>query len=83
LFCKHGLSGIINDSNSVFLRPVNDSGIFSPSIGGGALIAPKEWLRQKANLPMEQRSQVAADYRICFELCGFHGRHGARFSKHI
>ncbi|WP_163113472.1 aminotransferase class V-fold PLP-dependent enzyme [Bacillus velezensis] len=54
-----------------FAGGLGDFGILSfgpskplASIGGGALIAPKEWLRQKANLPMEQRSQVAADYRI-------------------
>lgn len=34
------------------------------SIGGGALIAPKELLRQNANPPMERRSQVTADYRF-------------------
>ncbi|MBT2572731.1 aminotransferase class V-fold PLP-dependent enzyme [Bacillus sp. ISL-51] len=34
------------------------------SIGGGALIAPKELLRQNTSPPMERRSQVAADYRL-------------------
>ncbi|WP_338816538.1 aminotransferase class V-fold PLP-dependent enzyme [Bacillus velezensis] len=75
---EHGIAVIDDAAQAMFTKQADtfagglgDFGILSfgpskplASIGGGALIAPKEWLRQKANLPMEQRSQVAADYRI-------------------
>ncbi|MES9776852.1 aminotransferase class V-fold PLP-dependent enzyme [Bacillus velezensis] len=75
---KNGIAVIDDAAQAMFTKQADtfagglgDFGILSfgpskplASIGGGALIAPKEWLRQKANLPMEQRSQVAADYRI-------------------
>ncbi|MCX4182423.1 MULTISPECIES: aminotransferase class V-fold PLP-dependent enzyme [Bacillus amyloliquefaciens group] len=75
---KNGIAVIDDAAQAMFTKQADtfagglgDFGILSfgpskplASIGGGALIAPKEWLRQKANLPMEQRSQVAADYQI-------------------
>lgn len=57
--------------SDTFAGGLGDFGVLSfgpskplASIGGGALIAPKELPQQNANPPMERRSQVTADYRF-------------------